>query len=353
MSQKYQDYWKLTVEYSDIHGEKFINTLSIIVDFIDQYKDEEYSQELYDLLQQQVNDKYPKANMASVRKSINQFVKLGFVNFEFRSYHNLTLKFLESKTNRRRREIFSNIFYSNSKLNATITNDSSLRQSNFLLRTLEEVGKLSKDEIMGLMTVDIKDFNRGYLLKNELELAVEGAREIGFDKNKYNQISYLLNFLKKLNGIVFIKDQLYFEDDAKNIFGDELSIGNPNKRDPYLHRNYKIALKEEAKEIFNKEVCMVEKLEYPVLIASHIKPFVDSSEGEKYDPNNGLLLSRTLDSLFDLNYISFDDDGKIIFSEVLSKDIKERWEEYSLVDSLLSEQRLKYLKYHREKLRRL
>lgn len=57
---------------------------------------------------------------------------------------------------------------------------------------------------------------------------------------------------------------------------------------------------------------MLEKLAYPVLIASHIKPFILSDDTEAYDPNNGLLLSRTLDSLFDLKYISFDDEGNMV-----------------------------------------
>ena len=81
----------------------------------------------------------------------------------------------------------------------------------------------------------------------------------------------------------------------------------------------------ESLEVFNnKKVCFLEKLEYPVLIASHIKPFIESDENEVYDPNNGLLLSRTIDSLFDGRkgkppYISFDDEGNIIFSKRLDQ----------------------------------
>ena len=35
--QQYDSYWKLTVEYSDIHGSLFANVLSVIVKFIDEY----------------------------------------------------------------------------------------------------------------------------------------------------------------------------------------------------------------------------------------------------------------------------------------------------------------------------
>ena len=33
--QNYEDYWKITVEYTDIHGERFNGTLQLIVDYID------------------------------------------------------------------------------------------------------------------------------------------------------------------------------------------------------------------------------------------------------------------------------------------------------------------------------
>ena len=68
---------------------------------------------------------------------------------------------------------------------------------------------------------------------------------------------------------------------------------------------------------------MVEKLAYPVLIASHIKPFFISNDVEAYDPNNGFLLSRNIDSLFDLGYITFTENGEIIFIDTISPDVRE------------------------------
>lgn len=35
--QQYDSYWKLTVEYSDIHGTLFTNVLNLIVKFIDDH----------------------------------------------------------------------------------------------------------------------------------------------------------------------------------------------------------------------------------------------------------------------------------------------------------------------------
>lgn len=48
------------------------------------------------------------------------------------------------------------------------------------------------------------------------------------------------------------------------------------------------------------------------LIASHIKPWKDSSNNERLDENNGFLLCPHHDSVFDKGLISFSDDGKIL-----------------------------------------
>ena len=105
-------------------------------------------------------------------------------------------------------------------------------------------------------------------------------------------------------------------------------------------------------EIWPNSMCVLEQLSYPILIASHIKPFIESDENEAYDPNNGLLLSRTIDSLFDGRkgkppYISFNDDGTIIFSERLAEDVKEFWKDYQLENIVLNDERKEYLAYHR------
>jgi len=48
------------------------------------------------------------------------------------------------------------------------------------------------------------------------------------------------------------------------------------------------------------------------LRASHTKPWKDSSDQEKLDGNNGLLLAPHIDHLFDQGYISFTDVGDLI-----------------------------------------
>ncbi len=66
--------------------------------------------------------------------------------------------------------------------------------------------------------------------------------------------------------------------------------------------------------------CAVTKFDrVDLLIASHIKPWSQSTNSERIDPFNGLLLSPTLDKLFDRGYISFADDGSLIISPLLGE----------------------------------
>ncbi len=83
-----------------------------------------------------------------------------------------------------------------------------------------------------------------------------------------------------------------------------------------------------------------------VLVASHIKPWKDSSDIERLDVYNGLLLLATLDKLFDRGYISFDNEGKIIISTLIN--------DYNIIGinknmSIdIETEHKKYLKFHRE-----
>lgn len=55
-----------------------------------------------------------------------------------------------------------------------------------------------------------------------------------------------------------------------------------------------------------------------LLRASHIKSWKDSSNDERLDPHNGLLLAAGLDAAFDKGLISFKDDGEMLVRSDLS-----------------------------------
>lgn len=86
------------------------------------------------------------------------------------------------------------------------------------------------------------------------------------------------------------------------------------------------------------------------LRASHAKPWKDcTSDAERLNVYNGFLLTANLDALFDKGYISFTNDGLIMFSSEflifsndmrglgISKEMKLRW---------IEEKHLEFLDYH-------
>lgn len=64
-------------------------------------------------------------------------------------------------------------------------------------------------------------------------------------------------------------------------------------------------------------ITKVDRVEH--LVASHCKPWRDSSNEERLDGENGLLLTPSIDHLFDRGFISFEDDGRLLMSPVADK----------------------------------
>jgi putative restriction endonuclease len=63
--------------------------------------------------------------------------------------------------------------------------------------------------------------------------------------------------------------------------------------------------------------CRITKVENSAhLRASHCKPWRDSTNQERLDGENGLLLTPSIDHLFDRGFISFEDTGRLIISPV-------------------------------------
>lgn len=86
-----------------------------------------------------------------------------------------------------------------------------------------------------------------------------------------------------------------------------------------------------------------------MLIASHIKPFRDCGHViEAMDQNNGLLLCRNHDFLFDQGYIAFDSLGHIQISPEIIEDIDlyHLNKNFQLKKKYLSDHRKAFLKFH-------
>jgi hypothetical protein len=84
------------------------------------------------------------------------------------------------------------------------------------------------------------------------------------------------------------------------------------------------------------------------LRASHIRPWRDSSNQQRLDPDNGLLLLSTLDALFDAGLISFSDTGTILIAPSLRRSA---WRLLGIKPSLrlrlVPSGSVPYLKWHR------
>ena len=105
--------------------------------------------------------------------------------------------------------------------------------------------------------------------------------------------------------------------------------------------------------LFKERVSLIETRCRITLVenaASHCKPWRDSSNEERLDGENGLLLTPSIDHLFDRGFIGFEDSGTLIISPVAHKPSLARMgietERVVNVGGFTQGQR-KYLDFHR------
>ncbi|MGH8202063.1 MAG: HNH endonuclease [Steroidobacteraceae bacterium] len=101
-------------------------------------------------------------------------------------------------------------------------------------------------------------------------------------------------------------------------------------------------------------ITRVERMEH--LIASHIQPWRDSSNEQRLDGENGLLLTPTVDHLFDRGFISFEDTGQLIVSPVADPVSLKRMGidcDARLNVGAFSQGQQQYLEFHRENVLRM
>ncbi len=87
------------------------------------------------------------------------------------------------------------------------------------------------------------------------------------------------------------------------------------------------------------------------LRASHCKPWRDSNNEERLDGENGLLLTPTIDHLFDRGFIGFENNGDLIISPVAHSESLSKmginWAKKTNVGKFSDGQR-RYLEFHRD-----
>lgn len=110
--------------------------------------------------------------------------------------------------------------------------------------------------------------------------------------------------------------------------------------------------KDLLKSLRNK--CLFTDIGNPkLLLAGHIKPWGKSTNKQRLDINNGILLTPTFDKLFDKFQISFDATGMVMFSENIDLsdwvNLFPTFEEIKNVKIDINKTNKEYLEYHRNK----
>jgi putative restriction endonuclease len=119
-----------------------------------------------------------------------------------------------------------------------------------------------------------------------------------------------------------------------------------------------IVLARRGQGLFRKRVtriearCRITNVSEPEhLRASHCKPWRDCSNDERLDGENGLLMTPSIDHLFDRGFISFESNGRLLISPVANRGALQRMgihtEEKIVVGQFTQGQR-GYLSYHRD-----
>jgi len=96
---------------------------------------------------------------------------------------------------------------------------------------------------------------------------------------------------------------------------DDVSIPETDRLAIIRARRGQGLFKERVSRIESR--CRITGVENPVhLVASHCKPWRDATNEERLDGENGLLLTPSIDHLFDRGFIGFEDNGRLIISPV-------------------------------------
>jgi hypothetical protein len=82
--------------------------------------------------------------------------------------------------------------------------------------------------------------------------------------------------------------------------------------------------------------------------ASHIKPWCDSSNFDRINPDNGIALSPLYHKAFDRGFISFADDGSLLVAESFRERLLRVGMNLSVRISGLTEDHLPFLEHHRK-----
>jgi len=115
----------------------------------------------------------------------------------------------------------------------------------------------------------------------------------------------------------------YWESRMESEIDRDVSISETQKEAIIRARRGQGLFKQRVMEI--EKGCRITGVSNPVhLRASHCKPWRDATNEERLDGENGLLLTPSIDHLFDRGFIGFGSDGTLIISPVVHQPSIER-----------------------------
>ncbi len=200
---------------------------------------------------------------------------------------------------------------------------------------------------------------------SETEIDLRTSKKCSWE-NYYSYISvmeYIRSFLRDnldsdatlidAHSFVWILERQYKEALKKGTYRKpkEFEIKEKDKETIIKARIGQGRYRELLKQKWNNTESISDYANPDFMRASHIKPWKNCDNKECIDPENGLLLKPDNDFLFDQGYISFNDDGRIIISKMLSKqDIQEFHLSEEIRIKQVTPKMKDYLNYHREKI---
>jgi len=201
--------------------------------------------------------------------------------------------------------------------------------------------------------------NQGYELaelesNEDIEDLLDKERKLQCNRSKYNKAKDLVNFKSALRKFLQFRKSNFARQQDETILAELKSVEN-DKTLSVTEREAIVKSRIGQGMFRNKLVnywhgCSISAFHHlDLLVASHIKPWKDADNAERISVYNGLLLLPNYDKLFDRGYISFDDDGSIIYSRYLDQEDRKLLGMDSHVHLLKVEDRHRgFLAYHRE-----
>jgi len=191
--------------------------------------------------------------------------------------------------------------------------------------------------------------NQGvYLTTLPEPLAMVLVTLIGTEARDIVQGNYVNDYI---NNEPVANEQLRWENHLEQTINNDTAITETERETIVIARRGQGTFKTNVRRFENKcRITGVNKIEH--LIASHCKPWRDcETHQERLDGENGLLLTPSIDHLFDRGLISFEDNGELLISNVAHKESLRKMglpvdEHFNT--GTFSEGQKAYLEYHRE-----